>query len=293
MRLLGCLEVGSGWCFDALHVAGVDNFIADNISRWKEVIDDNLNASRPDVAWRRQVLGPTGVELCSGILAASLSASLLRLCLKRLIRRVSGLDRFSGVDRGSPIFRRGRLVDGENPGVARVCRVVWCVGGQPGRYYCQSTRSSVVFPPCRCADGVDHVVTIDKTCAERGRAVARWRRHLEKSPPPCVVGHFVGRTVFGPVVGSGPPRSVDVSRVELFFRGAVGRNFASASGVGHLVQCLTRGDVAQCRGAAVGLVAGTRPPASRFVSAATRMIKPDKGRSSCSRVTTPGGHVPG
>ena len=35
MRLLGCLDVGSGWCFDALHVAGVGNTIADGISRWK------------------------------------------------------------------------------------------------------------------------------------------------------------------------------------------------------------------------------------------------------------------
>ena len=98
MRLLGCLQVGSGWCFDALHVAGVDNFIADGISRWKEeVIDGNLHASRPVVAWRRQVLGPTGVELCLGILAASSSASLLHLRLKRLIRRGSGLGpRFGG-----------------------------------------------------------------------------------------------------------------------------------------------------------------------------------------------------
>ena len=35
MRLLVCLEVGSGWCFDAVHVAGVDNSIADGISRWE------------------------------------------------------------------------------------------------------------------------------------------------------------------------------------------------------------------------------------------------------------------
>ena len=65
MRLLGCLDVGSGRWFDAVHVAGVDNYITDGISMWKEeVIDDNLHASRPDVAWCRQLLGPTGVELC-------------------------------------------------------------------------------------------------------------------------------------------------------------------------------------------------------------------------------------
>ena len=92
MRLLGCLEVGRGWCFDALHVPGVDTSIADGILRWKEeVIVDNLYASRPDVAWRRQVSGSTGVKLCSAVLVASSSSSLLRLRLKRLIRRVSGL----------------------------------------------------------------------------------------------------------------------------------------------------------------------------------------------------------
>ena len=51
MRLVGCLEVGSGWCFDALHVAGVENAVADGISPWEpEDIDGNLRAFRPDVA---------------------------------------------------------------------------------------------------------------------------------------------------------------------------------------------------------------------------------------------------
>ena len=91
MRLLGCLEVGSGWCFDALHVAGVENTIADGISRWEpEDIDGNLRAFRPDVAWHRQVLGPTGVALCSGALAAGPSASRFRRRFTELIRRVSG-----------------------------------------------------------------------------------------------------------------------------------------------------------------------------------------------------------
>ena len=59
MRLLGCLEVGSRWWFDALHVAGVENTIADGTSRWEpEDIDGNLRAFRPDVAWHRQVLEP-------------------------------------------------------------------------------------------------------------------------------------------------------------------------------------------------------------------------------------------
>lgn len=34
LRVLGCLEMGSGWCFKAKHVAGLDNILADGISRW-------------------------------------------------------------------------------------------------------------------------------------------------------------------------------------------------------------------------------------------------------------------
>ena len=101
MRLLGCLQVGSRWCFDALHVTGVENTIADGISRWEpEDIEGNLRAFRPDVAWYRQVLGPTGIALCFGVLAASPSVSQLRRRLTELIRQVSGLGPLSGVDRG-------------------------------------------------------------------------------------------------------------------------------------------------------------------------------------------------
>ena len=89
MRLLGCLEVGSGWCFDALHVAGVENTIADGISRWEpEEIDGNLRAFRPNVAWHRQVLEPTGVAVCLGVLFV----------------RFPVLGRFSGVDGGGCAF---------------------------------------------------------------------------------------------------------------------------------------------------------------------------------------------
>ena len=45
MRLLECLEVGSGWCFDALHVAGMENTIYEGISRWEpEDIDGNTRS---------------------------------------------------------------------------------------------------------------------------------------------------------------------------------------------------------------------------------------------------------
>lgn len=76
-------------------------------------------------------------------------------------------------------------------------------------------RSTIVtFSPRRFADGFAHVA-VDRTRAEGGRAVARCRRYSEKSSPPDFMGHVVGRTVSDPVVvvGSGRPRSMDVSRV--------------------------------------------------------------------------------
>ena len=92
MRMLGCLEMGSGWCFEAAHVKGVDNTIADGISRWEpETIDAHLRLSRPNVAWRQQVLDPEVADLCTGVLAASTSASQLRSRLEELTGRVGGL----------------------------------------------------------------------------------------------------------------------------------------------------------------------------------------------------------
>ena len=97
MRLLWCLEVGSGLCFDALCVAGVENTIANGISQWEpENIDGDLRAFRPDVAWHRPLLRPTGVALCFGVLAASSFVCQLRRRLTGLIRQLSGLGPFFG-----------------------------------------------------------------------------------------------------------------------------------------------------------------------------------------------------
>lgn len=92
MRMLRCLEVGDGWCFGALHVAGVDNSIAGDISQCEpETFHDNLRAFRPNVAWRRQILAPAGVEMSSDVFAARQPVIVLRLRLKRLTRQFSGL----------------------------------------------------------------------------------------------------------------------------------------------------------------------------------------------------------
>ena len=57
-----------------VNVAGVANTLADCISRWDcPSISTNLRRFRPDVRWREQVVGQAGVDLCSGMLAASTS----------------------------------------------------------------------------------------------------------------------------------------------------------------------------------------------------------------------------
>ena len=83
-----------------MHVAGVENIIADGITRWEpEDIDGNLHAFRPDVAWHRQVLEPTGVAVCFG-------GQLAHPCVSCAVVSPSVyvmfpvLGRFSGVDRG-------------------------------------------------------------------------------------------------------------------------------------------------------------------------------------------------
>ena len=92
MRILGCLEVRSGWCFRARHVKGVNNVLADGISRWDRAsIPSALRSCRPDIAWQEQDLGQAGTSLCSGILASSSSGGQLRDRLNALTTQVFGL----------------------------------------------------------------------------------------------------------------------------------------------------------------------------------------------------------
>ena len=68
MRLLGRLEITSGWTHDAKHIPGVQNVVADGISRWpKEQIARNL---QPLVhgEWREQSIGQSGCGFFETIL---------------------------------------------------------------------------------------------------------------------------------------------------------------------------------------------------------------------------------
>ena len=61
MRLLGVLELSSGWNLDAKHVSGILNVAADGISRWDcASVLVNLRVVRPDIPWQEQDLGDAG-----------------------------------------------------------------------------------------------------------------------------------------------------------------------------------------------------------------------------------------
>ena len=92
MRLLGVLEVAGGWCFDAEHVPGVLNNIADGISRWEVTsVQSHLVALCPNVSWQEYDLGDKGKGLCSCILASGSSDMPLRGRLSGLIWDILGL----------------------------------------------------------------------------------------------------------------------------------------------------------------------------------------------------------
>ena len=61
MRMMGCLEMRSGWCFRAKHVKGVANTLADGISRWdRDSISAKLTDFAPMLTGRRKSWGRRG-----------------------------------------------------------------------------------------------------------------------------------------------------------------------------------------------------------------------------------------
>ena len=91
MRIMGVLERIGGWSFQAKHVMGVENFLADGITRWKEDdIQTRLTTECPNVSWQAQDLGVGGTDMCSEILRAATHSDELRSRLRILMRKVEG-----------------------------------------------------------------------------------------------------------------------------------------------------------------------------------------------------------
>ena len=92
MRMMGCLEMRSEWCFRAKHVKGVSNTLADGISRWdRDSISAKLTAFRPDVNWQEQILEEAGIGLITDVVVSSTSADQLRTRLGERTSRVAHL----------------------------------------------------------------------------------------------------------------------------------------------------------------------------------------------------------
>ena len=92
MRMLGCLEMRSGWYFRAKHVKSVANTWADGISRWeRDNFNRHLREYRPDINWQEQDLGRHGRDLCTGTLESSTSVGQLRTRLSAITCHLSGL----------------------------------------------------------------------------------------------------------------------------------------------------------------------------------------------------------
>ena len=86
MRLVGVLEVLSGWHFEATHVCGSHNAAADGISRWdRGSVLDNLRAARPNIPWQVREPGTIGISLCTSWLATNSCDTPLRPRLNELI----------------------------------------------------------------------------------------------------------------------------------------------------------------------------------------------------------------
>ena len=53
VRVLGRVDIESGWCQVAKHIPGVENRLADGILRWpEEEIQNSVNHLRQEQGWR-------------------------------------------------------------------------------------------------------------------------------------------------------------------------------------------------------------------------------------------------
>ena len=69
MRMLGRLEISGGWGYNAKHIPGVQNVLADGISRWpRSELAAKVRQLTNTNDWREQPIGPRGERLCEIVL---------------------------------------------------------------------------------------------------------------------------------------------------------------------------------------------------------------------------------
>ena len=72
MRLLGRMEITGGWCHIAKHIPGLDNTLADGISRWPEdKVHENGTILTNDDGWKEENIQAHGRKIFSLLLQTS------------------------------------------------------------------------------------------------------------------------------------------------------------------------------------------------------------------------------
>ena len=105
MKILGALEVKRKWCFQAKHVAGMYNSLADLITRCEPSrINAELKCQRPDVNWCEQVMGGEEEEKCFAILRGNTRSDVLRRRLEELTS-LAAVGEVERVERGNVLVR--------------------------------------------------------------------------------------------------------------------------------------------------------------------------------------------
>ena len=78
MRLLGRMEITSGWCHFAKHIPGLENTLADGISRWPEnKVHEHVARLTNDDGWKEQNVQAHGKKIFSLLLQNKLPAERL------------------------------------------------------------------------------------------------------------------------------------------------------------------------------------------------------------------------
>jgi len=91
MRMMGVLEVEGGFGFQAKHVKGKENVLADGITRWPEgEVYDNLMRESPGSPWQVQDIGEEARRRFMEILREATHLEELRLRLAGVMREIGG-----------------------------------------------------------------------------------------------------------------------------------------------------------------------------------------------------------
>ena len=81
MRMLGSLELAGGWNHSAKHIAGVQNILADGISRWpRSILADKVMGQTNSSDCNEQTIGTRGSGIFDVVLQKRTSIVNTTIC---------------------------------------------------------------------------------------------------------------------------------------------------------------------------------------------------------------------